>query len=72
MADGAWQGPWVSIEVVVDADVDQQRTVGQADQTRELGRGEHCGRRHDASAPFWGDVDAILGPKPHGAIAKSP
>ena len=53
---------------VISADIKDQRRVGCADQTGELGNGDGIGCGHAPHSRRRGS-DAMLRPKPHGAIA---
>jgi hypothetical protein len=52
--------------------INHERSIGSADKTRKLGRGDRVRRWHKRPPPRIGVTDAILRPKPHGAIAVSP
>src|SRR5262249_18480558 len=46
-AERAGNQPRVAVEVLVDADAEDDRRLGESDQTAELGNGDLGGRRHD-------------------------
>ncbi len=57
--------------VFLGADIDNERCVGRSDETRQLCNGNDVGRGHGVLSCN-GSLDAMLRPKPHGAIAVSP
>ena len=68
----SWQHAWIRGVVIIDADIDKQRRVRCSDKAGELSNSDGVGRGHERPFPLFEVGDAILRPKPHGAIAVSP
>src|ERR1700742_4605919 len=55
----------------IDADIDNQRPIGDSDQPGKLGRSDCVWYGHERPLLAWSS-DAMLWPKPHGVIAVNP